>query len=116
MVLDKWQKLKLSVHKTIMYADDGLIYNSNKREYLRVPNVNSPTSHTVDDDIGVSINEKKSGMVKLNGEYLKNLEFCGSVYNPFEDTLNGIPLSDLTEKNLFKIVGKVYGVKTTAEE
>lgn len=109
--LDKWRALIPTTGWRILYADDGLFYHNNHD--LPYP---APELRVVSNDLGVTINEKKSGMIKLNGKWLKPLKFLGSIFDPWEDTLNGIPISEITEKNLFKIVGKVYGPQPTPEE
>jgi hypothetical protein len=77
----------------LLYADDGLIY-SNKFKDL------DPSDEMIyHDELGVRLNLKKCGYVKRDGEWLKPLTFLGSTYDPWKETLNDIPLSQITPKN-----------------
>lgn len=65
------KKLKDMI-KIVMYADDGIIFTDDKvfvqefREYLK--------------KIKIEISEEKSGYVKEDGKWLKDLKFCGLKY------------------------------------
>jgi len=49
-----------------------------KEEFVKLTN----RSH-----LGVNINEKKSGMVKQDGKWLKEFKFLGMIYDPFDQTI-----------------------------
>jgi len=54
---------------------------------------------------------RKCRLLKNHGKWLvKEFTFLGSVYNTEEDTLNGIKVSGLNLKNLWKVVGRTYNV------
>lgn len=65
----------------VLYADDGLMLSNryrSKEEFVKLTN----RSH-----LGVNINEKKSGMVKQDGKWLKEFKFLGMIYDPFDQTI-----------------------------
>lgn len=100
--MDAWEAFRELKSKLIAYADDGLLHDTNKIDESELEKkVNKY-------NLGVKVNWEKSGHVKVDGVWLKPLSFLGSTYDPWLDTLNGIPLKDITHKNLFKIVGKTY--------
>jgi len=107
--MDAWEALKLLHANLIAYADDGLLYDTKEIDELELG------AKVAKYNLGVKINWAKSGHIKRNGVWLKPLTFLGSTYDPWADTLNDIPLSEVTDRNLFKIVGKTYH-KTPAEE
>jgi len=111
MVLNKWKSLSSTTNKILMYADDGFFYSNNPDDL--VPNADWWLDR---DEIGVKFNEKKTGLVKYKGKWLKTLEFVGSIYDPWKDTLNGVPIDQVTHENLFKIVGQSYGRRLPPEE
>jgi len=56
----------------VMYADDGILFN--------IPNLDEP-SVLDNEEHGTKINISKSGWVKKNGRWQKELKFLGLVYN-----------------------------------
>lgn len=60
---------------TIMYADDGIIFGK--------PRLKSSQYSSY----GIEFNKEKSGYVKKEGIWLKELKFCGLVYNGENNTL-----------------------------
>jgi hypothetical protein len=104
LAIDEWKALRPVTGGRVLYADDGIMYNNSKETPIPAPEL-----HIIMEDLGVTINEKKSGMVKFEGRWQKKLEFLGSVFDPKLDTLNGIHISNITPKNFFQIVGKTYG-------
>jgi len=65
--------------KTIMYADDGLIFCNNKKEMKQLCSDLNKS--------GSSISSEKSSWLKKDGIWQKNLKFCGLEWNPFNDKL-----------------------------
>lgn len=60
----------------------------------------------------IEFNLEKTKLLKKNGKWLvKEFKFLGSTYNTQEDTLNGIKVSSIDLKNLWKIVGRTYNVE-----
>lgn len=107
--IDAWEALRLLKSKLLAYADDGLLYDDELIDELDL-------KAKVDKwNLGVKVAWEKSGHIKRDGRWLKPLTFLGSTYDPWADTLNDVPLSEITDKNLFKIVGKTYH-PTPAEE
>jgi len=83
---------KKRAEEIILYADDGIMLSnkySTKKEF--VPLVEK-------EKLGVFINESKSGMVKQNGVWLKELKFLGMIYNPFEQTIRAATRNGATLK------------------
>lgn len=100
--MDAWEAFKTLKAKLIAYADDGLLYSPDTIDELELG------AKVAKYNLGVKINWEKSGHIKKDGKWLKPLTFVGSTYDPWADTLNGIPLNEITDRNLFKIVGKTY--------
>jgi hypothetical protein len=69
----------MKVVKTLMYADDGLIYGEN------LPDEPFPVSDEIK-EANINMHEGKSGWVKRNGEWKKDLKFLGFLYKPREGT------------------------------
>lgn len=79
----------------IMYADDGIIFHE--------PVLENPAYRAA----GIHFNYEKSGYIKKNGIWLKNLKFCGLVYdregNLWSETRSGKYLK-IDKTKLDKIV------------
>lgn len=58
----------------LAYADDFITYGKGIPEKI-----------SFSEKSGIKVNEDKSGWVKKNGEWLKELKFLGFVYNPWKD-------------------------------
>jgi hypothetical protein len=67
-------------------------------------------------DIGIRFNMMKTGMIKSKGVWHRKLSFLGSVFDPWKNTLNDIPIEKINHRNIFKIVGKVYKENKVAKE
>lgn len=60
----------------------------------------------------IEFNLEKCRLIKSNGKWLvPEFKFLGSVYNTKEDTLNGIKVSEINLKSLWKVVGRTYNVQ-----
>lgn len=69
--------------KIKMYADDGIIYGKDIRAFVE----NHLKSFFA--RYGLVLSEEKSGWVKSEGKWLKELLFLGLIYNGSDDTLRG---------------------------
>jgi len=58
--------------------------------------------------IEFSTKEGVNSYVKKDGKWLGNLHFAGSILDPFNRTLNGIPLVELTPEKLKKTTGRTW--------
>lgn len=67
-------------YQTVVYADDGLIYGSHE-SILRAK------ADPLLERIGATIHPDKSGWVKKEGKWLKELKFLGLIYNGVDRTL-----------------------------
>lgn len=110
IALEQWWLIQPSWGDRLLYADDGLFFHP-APDYIPAPQMEEHLH-----DLGVHINVKKSEMVKYAGQWRKPLKFLGSVYDPWKDTLNGVPLSEINHRNMFKIVGQCYNKKVQPEE
>lgn len=77
LVLDMWMRQMewRNDGTSVFYADDGLFMSNNK---IRLKN---------DPSRGIEIHKEKSGYVKYDGEWIKELKFLGVVYNGMTETL-----------------------------
>jgi hypothetical protein len=80
LVLTKLDELvKKAGHKLLMYADDGIIYSDSpidiKGIFQGLRNV------------GITLNEKKSFILKDQGKWVRELKFLGLLYDPLSDHL-----------------------------
>jgi len=82
IVLDEaFFRQKKRAEEIILYADDGLMLSNRYRkleEFVKLTN---------NSKLGILINHTKSGMIKQNGEWLKEFKFLGMIYNPFDQTI-----------------------------
>lgn len=103
LVMDKWiRRIQKKIQGTsVFYADDGLFMS------------NKPIKVTGDEKRGIKIHPEKSGYVKYDGEWKKELKFLGVVYNGEKETLraetrNGSTLEIEKETgNILKLLGEL---------
>lgn len=69
----------LEAGKYLGYADDGILYGG--------PGIRDELVHKLESRSGVKIKESKSGWVKRDGVWLKDLKFLGIRYSGIEDLM-----------------------------
>lgn len=67
----------------LMYMDDGILFADNKQDMDRAKKLLAVGLH----GLGLEVAAEKSGDVKIDGKWLKNLKFLGLSYLHEEDTL-----------------------------
>lgn len=74
MLYEKWPDLT-------MYMDDGLIMSDKE--------IDIEQFRRDVESFGLYISEPKSGWIKKDGQWFRNLKYLGIEYNPLTDTMNG---------------------------